>query len=158
MAHRDESDIVYHNLYVKVVTGNDSDNKSRDITLQVLKYVHSKLEIFTKMGLSVKVNKIRSQDLQNPKLINVMRQRGITRLPALTTSNNIYIGFAEITDIYERNIKEFLAFARRSERSVEGIAPEDDLTEFYKDEMTISRAEHDTEESAIGESEDMMDA
>jgi hypothetical protein len=155
---RADTSQVTHNLYVKVVTGADADHKSRDITLGVLKYVHARLPMFARMGLAVKVNKIRSQDLQNPRLVEAMRKRGITRLPALTTPNNVYIGLKEISDIYERNIKEFAAVATRGERPVEGILPEDDLDSFYRDEMTFERADEDAQETGIGEGDDMMDS
>jgi len=155
---RADTSAVQHQLYVKVVTGADPDRKSREITLEVLRYVHSRLPMLQQMGLAVKVNKIRSQDLQNARLVEAMRQRGITRLPALTTPNNVYIGFKEISDIYERNIKEYAAIGNRGERPVEGIVPEDDLDTFYKDEMTFERAEEDAQEAGIGESDDMMDS
>jgi hypothetical protein len=155
---RADTSVVQHQLYVKVVTGADPDRRSRVITLEVLQYIHSRLPILRNMGLAVKVNKIRSQDLQNPRLVEVMKRRGIERLPALTTPNNIYLGYKEISDIYERNIKEFSAVGRRGERPVEGAAPEDDLDSFYREEMTFERAEEDAEETGIGESGDMMEA
>ena len=156
---RADTGAIQHQLYVKVVTGNDPDRKSRDITLEVLSYVHSRLPKFQQMGLSIKVNRIRSQDLQNPRLVEAMRKRGITRLPALTSPNNVYIGFKEISDVYERNIKEFAAIDRREERAVDGAAPDgNDLEDFYKGEMSFERAEEDAQETGIGESDDMMDS
>jgi len=147
-----------HNIYVKVVTGDDVDHKSRGITLGVLKYVHSRLPMFAQMGLIVKVNKIRSEDLQNPRLVEAMRKRGITRLPAMTTSNSVYIGLKEISDVYERNIKEFTAVASRGEHPVEGFLPEDDLDNFYRNEMSFDRVNEDEQESGIGEGDEMMDS
>ena len=149
---------VAHNLYVKVVTGADADHKSRDITLGALKYVHARLATFAQMGIAVKVNKIRSQDLQDPRLVEAMRKRGITRLPALTTPNNVYIGLKEICDLYERNVKEFAAVAARGERPVEGILPEDDLDSYYREEMSFERADEDAEETGLGEGDNMMDS
>ena len=149
---------VTHNIYVKVVTGADADHKSRGITIDVLKYVHSRLPMFARMGLTVKVNKIRSEDLQNPRLVEAMRKRGITRLPAMTTSNSVYIGLKEISDVYERNIKEFAAVASRGEHPVEGFLPEDDLDNFYRNEMTFDRANEDEQETGIGEGDEMMDS
>lgn len=155
---RADTSQVQHNLYVKVVTGADADHKSRDITLGALKYVHTRLATFAQMGIAVKVNKIRSQDLQDPRLIEAMRKRGITRLPALTTPNNVYIGLKEICDVYERNVKEFAAVASRGERPVEGILPEDDLDSYYREEMSFERADEDAEETGIGEGDDMMNS
>ena len=158
-SRKGESGDVAHNLYVKVVTGADVDRKSSDITVSVLKYIHARMPTLASMGLSVRVNTIRSQDLQNPRLIEARRQRGITRLPALTTPNDVYIGLKESTDIYEKNLKEFAAVASRGERPVEGILPEEDpLDSFYRDEMSFERADEDTEEAGLGEGDNMMDS
>jgi hypothetical protein len=149
-----------HQLYVKVITSDDdSDKNSRKITLETLKYIHARLAMFGQMGVAVKVNKIRTQDLQNARLIEAMKGRGITRLPALTTSNNVYLGFNEIRDIYEKNIKEFESVNRRGERPVEGAAPDDEaLDKYYADEMTFERAEEDAQETGMGDQDDMMDS
>jgi hypothetical protein len=143
---------------VKVVADGDPDRKSRELTLEILQYVHARLPVFKQMGLAVKVNKMRSLDLRDARLVNAMRKRGIKSLPALTTPNNVYHGCREICDLYERNFQEFQAFGRRGEKPVEGVAPEDDLDVFYRDEMTFERAEEDAEETGLGEADDMMDA
>lgn len=157
MANADTSQIV-HNLYVKLVAPGDPDAKSRSITLSTLKYVHSRLQTFSNMGLVVRVNKIRSQDLQDSRLVDAMRRRGITRLPALITPNNVYLGLTEISDIYERNIGEFAATNRREEHAVTGSELESDLDSFYRSEMTFAQAEDDDKETGIGEGEDMMNS
>jgi len=149
-----------HNLYVKVVTGADPDHKSRDLTLQVLRYIHESLPMFQKMDLAVRVTRVRSQDLQDPRFVAAMRRRGITRLPAMTTPNNVYIGFNEIRDIYSRNLKEFTALSRRGDRPIEGIAPDGDLESYYQDEMTFARAAEDADETGLGDNDEegMMNA
>jgi hypothetical protein len=157
LANADTSQIV-HNLYVKLVAPGDPDAKSRSITLSTLKYVHSRLQTFSNMGLVVRVNKIRSQDLQDPRLVDAMRRRGITRLPALTTPNNVYLGLTEISDIYERNIGEFAATNRREEPAVTGSEHESDLDAFYRSEMTFAQADDDAQETGIGEGDDMMNS
>jgi hypothetical protein len=145
-------------LFIKIVAPGDPDTKSREITLAVLKYIHARMPDLKQMGLAVRVNKIRSQDLTNPRLVAAMRKRGITRLPALTTAANVYLGYKEICDVYERNIKEFAAQNRRGERPVEGAAPEGDLDALWREEMTFERADEDMEESGMNESGGMMDA
>jgi hypothetical protein len=157
LARADTSQVL-HNIYVKVVVGPDPDRKSRDITLQTLKYVHSRLPSFAQMGLAVKVNKITSFDLQNARLVGAMKGRGIVRLPALTTPNGVYLGYSEIVKLYELNLKEFAARDRRGEKAVEGAAPEDALDGYYKDEMTFEAAEEDAQETGLGEADDMMDS
>jgi hypothetical protein len=150
-----------HQLYVKVVTGSDPDRSSRAITLQTLRYVHDRVKLFLEMGVAIKVNRIRSQDLASPELVAAMKRRGITRLPALTTLNNVYLGLKEIYDLYEKNIREYMAVGRRGEKPVvesAGEVPEDGLASYYNDEMTFERAEEDAQETGMGEVDDMMDA
>jgi hypothetical protein len=149
---------IAHTLYVKLVAPGDSDSKSRNITLSALKYVHTRTEAFSKMGITVRVNRIRSQDLHDPRLVEAMRHRGITRLPALTTPNNVYIGLKSIIDIYERNLGEFAARTRRGESDVAGIEPESDLEAFYRGEMTFAGAEDDAQEAGMGEGDEMMNS
>lgn len=146
---------VAHNLYVKVVTGADADHKSSSITVGVLKYIQTRLPALRSMGISVRVNTVRSQDLQNPRLVEAMRKRGITRLPALATPNDVYIGLKEITGVYERNLR---AFADSRERPDEEEAGDDALDSFYRDEMSFERADEDVEEAGLGEGDNMMDS
>ena len=154
-------DTITHIIYVKVATGADDDAKSRDITLELLQYIHTQVPTFAQMGITVKVSKVRSQDLQDPRLIEAMRRRGITRLPALVTPNNVFIGLKEITDVYERNITEFNAVLRRGELpgGGAGVADEDDLASYYRDEMAFDGAEDEEgDEKGIGEGGDMMNS
>jgi hypothetical protein len=154
-----DTGLVPHGLYVKVVTEGDPDTKSRDLTLSVLKYVHARLGIFAQMGIAVKVQKIRSQDLRNPQIVEVMKRRGILRLPALTTPNGVYLGFTDIQDVYDRNIREYESSRRRGEQAVEGaILQDDDLDGFFRSEMTFARAEEDAQETGLGEEGNMMDS
>jgi hypothetical protein len=155
---RADTSVVEHQLYVKIVNGTDPDKKSPLITLSLLQYVHGIVDTLRQMGIVVTVNKIKSTSLQNAALTTAMKKRGILRLPALTTANDVYLGEKEIRDVYEKNIQEFSAVGRRGERAVEGATPDDDLHSWYKDEMTFERADEDADETGIGESESMMDA
>lgn len=146
-----------HNIYVKVITGSDNDYKSRDITLNILKYLQVKMPLLQQMGVSVKINKVRSQDLQNPRLVEAIRQKGISRLPALVTASNVYIGFKDIIDVYESNIKTFMKMTTpQKSQPVKKVPYETNLEDFYKNEMTLDKANEDTEEVDFGEGADMM--
>lgn len=149
---------VAHNLYVKVVTGADADHKSSSITVDVLKYIQTRLPALRSMGISVRVNTVRSQDLQNPRLVEAMRKRGITRLPALATPNDVYIGLKEITGVYERNLRAFAEADSRERPDGEEEAGDDALDSFYRDEMSFERADEDVEEAGLGEGDNMMDS
>jgi hypothetical protein len=148
-----------HDLYVKVVGADDPDKKSRLLTLEVLNYVHSRLAEFRQLGVAIKVHRITAASLQNPKLIDAMKKRGIMRLPALTTPTNVHLGFKEIADMYDRGIEELSARDRRGERAAEGAADEDPYDEFFASEMNFQRAEEDAQETGLNaDAEDMMDS
>jgi hypothetical protein len=140
-----------HNLYIK--SPETLPAAEKEVMLEMLRYIHTNLPIFAEMGVSVKINKIRPQDLQNSQVMAAFSAKGITRLPALTTSGNVYIGFKEIRDLYERNIAKF-----------QRVAPQDDgddsdiLERFYRSEMTKEHAEADAQEKEFGEGDDMMDS
>lgn len=160
-----DSGPVVHNLYVLVVGGDPSgphDQKSRELTLAILKYVHDRLKVFTDMGVRVTVHKVKKIDLANPRLVAAMKAKMITSLPALVTPNDAYIGNRAIVEVYDKNIKVFEAWKRRETEDVAGMAPEDDLSAFYRDEMTFERAAQDDDlgddEDKIGEGGDMMDS
>lgn len=143
-----------HNLYVKIVPAEDgSDNKSKELTKQVLLFITQRLPLLKQMGIRVNVNRIRSKDLKNQQLNLAMKRRGIVRLPALTTPNDVYLGLKEILEIYEKNIKEYEAYSRRGDASShrEMDLPENDLDEFYRSDMTIERAQKDADEEGIGD-------
>lgn len=149
-----------HNLYVKIVPETESDEMSKKLTRQILLYITSRLALLRQMDLKVNVNRVRSKDLKNPALTDAMKRRGISRLPALTTPNNVYLGVKEIIDIYQKNMKEYEAVNRREPKTAhrEMDRPEDDLDRFYRDDMTEDNAKVDAEDEAIGDqdTESMM--
>lgn len=157
---RVDTGLMTHNLYVQIVPPAESDDRSRQLTRDILVFITQNLPRFRQMGLKVNVNRVRSRDLQNPKLVAAMKSRGITRLPALTTPNDVYLGVLEIKSIYERNTKEFEAFTRREEKTAHRNmdAPENALDEFYRSDMTFGNAEGDASDEAIGDqdTESMM--
>ncbi len=142
-----------HNLYVKIVPDTESDEMSKKLTRQVLLYITSRLPLLRQMDLKVNVNRVRSKDLKNPALTSAMKRRGIARLPALTTPNNVYLGVKEIVDIYQKNMKEYEAVNRREAKTThrEMDRPEDDLDQFYRDDMTEDNAKADADDEAIGD-------
>jgi len=164
---------VVHNLYVLVVGGNaaaPNDRKGRELTLAILKYIHDRLPVFTKMGVNIRVHKVNKSDLGNARLVAAMERRGISSLPALVTPNNTYVGNRSIGGVYEKNIAEYQAFRRQGTEAPTGIAQDDDaLASFYRSEMTFEKAADDdglgndgdgigNDGDGIGEGGDMMDA
>jgi hypothetical protein len=136
------------------------EKKSRKLTLAVLEYVHGRLALFSEMGVRVRVHRVRGSDLEDPRLVAAMKDRGITSLPALLTPNGAYCGNNRIRDVYDKNVQEFRAW-KRVQGPAAGLAPEDDLAAFYRSEMTFERAAADDglgDGDEIGEGGGMMDA
>lgn len=145
-----------HYLYVKVVSKNDNDPASREITLKLLKFIYANLHTLQSMGVTVMVNRVRSMDLQNSLCIEAMRKKGITRLPALVTPNNIFIGLQNIVDLYNKNITAFTSM--RSPARPPPRPQPSTIEDFYKSEMTMAKAARDSEDDTVGEGDNMMKA
>lgn len=139
-----------HTLYIKMAASAPTED--REVMLEMLKYIHVNLPVFTKMGITVKIVKIRCQDLQNQEVMATMRARGISRLPALTTSTKVYIGYKEIRDLYERNIVKL----RKSPTSDDD---DDVLAKFYREELVQPKADDEDDVGVgSGDTEDMMNS
>jgi hypothetical protein len=136
-----------HTIYVDPAAGG----KGREATLGVLRYVHAQLPTLKRMGLQIRVVRIRAGDLENPQLLAALRRRGVVRLPALATPKGVYLGHQEISSLYGENIKEFLKGAQSASEG-------SDLDSYYRDEMTLERAREDSGggEEEIGEGGGMM--
>jgi len=157
-----DAEPVVHDLYVFVVgktARGPSDEKSRELTLAILKYIHERLPLFAEMGVQIRVHKVKQPDLDNPRVVQALEARKISSLPALVTPSNTYVGTRLIKSVYERNALEYDAWRRREVESPTGMTPEDDLAKFYRDEMSFEKAaENDDDSDGIGENGDMMDA
>jgi hypothetical protein len=151
---------IEHQLYIKVTPDAETaqDIKNHQITIRILKYIYEKKNVLQDMGIAVRVNKVTPSSLANPRVLEALKKRGINRLPALTTPNNVYIGLDDITILYEKNIREFLAVAGRGEGPVLGAMEEDEVARLYREELTFEKADEDAQETGIGEGDDMMDS
>lgn len=143
-------------LVVGAAATAPGDVQSRKLTLEILKFVQSNLALFAQMGVKVRVHKVKKSDLGNAALVEAMKRQGLASLPALKTPRSVYVGTGAIREIYEKNIADYRAYARRG-------APQevdDDLASFYQSEMTFERAaaDGDGDGDEIGEGGDLMDA
>lgn len=101
-------------------------------------------------GITVEVLEIRDKDLHNPQVLDAMRRRGVTRLPALFANGQAHVGYREIRDMYVRGNESGIPGPPAGVRSApprmlgQGITPammeemgtpEDDLDEYMKQEM-----------------------
>lgn len=134
-----------HQLYVK--TGDESDTKSRGVTVAALEYVRDNLKVLRQMGITLNVNRVRPQDVRNPSVVGAMRARGITRLPALVTPTKVYIGFDSIRGLYEQNIREFTRADKGAPdgASSDGDGDGDDLNRFYRGALAAGGADEEEE-------------
>jgi hypothetical protein len=134
-----------HQLYVK--TGDESDTKSRGVTVAVLEYVRDNLKVLRQMGITLNVNRVRPQDVRNPSVVGAMRARGITRLPALVTPTKVYIGFDSIRGLYEQNIREFTRADKGAPdgASSDGDGDGDDLNRFYRGALAAGGVDEEEE-------------
>jgi hypothetical protein len=116
------------------------------------------------MGVVVRVEKLTPDLLANRGVFDALLAKGVTRLPALKTPENVYIGLDPIVGVYEENIRMFLAERRRGERppATPDADDEDPLEAMYRDEMTLERAEKDRsfegENGFEGGETDMLEA
>jgi len=103
--------MVLHTLYVSTggadAPGSTAPGSTAALatTLVVLRFIANNIKPINEMGITIKVVKIQPEALKNQRLIASMAARGITRLPALVTPKQVYIGTRAITDLYSKNIK-----------------------------------------------------
>jgi hypothetical protein len=136
-----------HQLFVKVPSG-ENDPKCAKIALETLRYISGISATVRKMGVFIQVVEVRNDTLRDPRLKAALTAKGVSRLPALVTRQNVYLGLLSIKDLYDNNIREYQAFSRKGENGPQGSVDEEDdpLTKLYGEEMTIERAKADDEE------------
>jgi hypothetical protein len=124
-----------HTLFVKVeppaVAGTAAE--SRELTLSVLRFIKSNLEPIRAMGVNVRVQKVRDEDLSNGQAVEMMRERGISRLPALCTPQQVYTGAKAIIGLYEKNLSMFSEKQRRP--PPKAVAKTPDIESYMHQEM-----------------------
>ena len=133
--------MVVHTLYVSTggADAPGSPGAATATTLVVLRFIANNIKFIHEMEISIKVVKIQPQALKNQRLISSMAAKGITRLPALVSPKQVYIGTRAITDLYSKNIKSMreaqnLAARAPPAKPVEPRAPTD-LDSFFNQEM-----------------------
>lgn len=83
-----------------------------DACLELLRYVNKNIGDVNKLGARVAVEKI-SKNEMDEDMIEMLRKKGITRLPALIAPDGkVFIGLKKIMDLFEKNLNN----ARNSER------------------------------------------
>jgi hypothetical protein len=154
-----------HDLYVVAVGAaakSPAERKSRELTQAIVRYVHSRLAILGKLGVGVRVRVVKNRSLSSPQVIEAMRQKGITSLPALVTPSMTFPGAETIRDVYEKNIERYAQYVQQQPQTTRSD-DDDPLAAFYREEMSESKTAEDIveDEPGIGDDEGvtgMMDS
>ncbi|NBQ70852.1 MAG: hypothetical protein EBU46_19280, partial [Nitrosomonadaceae bacterium] len=95
------ANVVVHRVYV----GEETDGGA---SLSVLRFLAAHKPTLRRMGIRVRATLVRAADLQ-PRLVAALDKKGISRLPALLTTQSVYIGAQSILELYDRNLQAFAA-------------------------------------------------
>ncbi len=112
-----------------------------DNCLDLLRYLDKNISDINKLGVKVQVEKI-ARDEFDDEMVENLRKRGITRLPALIAPDNkIFIGLASITSLFEKNLNNVRTGQRvgpirdgNDEMSTE-MGSNPDMTDFWMKEL-----------------------
>lgn len=139
------ADLTVHKLFYKT-----ESEASREITVTLLEFIKKNKKVIAAMGIELKLNPIREALLKDARIVDSLRERKITKLPALVTPNKVHLGLAAIIAAYEANINKFT-----SRKKAE---PEESLHDYIYGQLK-NKSDRD-EEDGVGEgsqgSVDMM--
>lgn len=139
--------VVDHHLLV--YDAGDRDN--RRFTIDLLRFIGSRVRIFKEMGVVITAHRVTKADL-DPEYIQRLKMRGIKSLPALVTPTRVYDG-RMIKGFYDENVQRF---QKTQEKQSD---PDDLLSSFYQNELAIARTKDDDNDSdADNGTGDMMKA
>ena len=148
-----------HTLFVKVesATAAGKAAASRELTISVLRYIKENLQLIQTMGITIQVRKILDKDLKDDRVIKMLRERGITRLPALCTSQQVYIGAKSIIDLYDKNLKSFQAERQKKQAPPKKAVAAPDIESYFNREMMATGHDDDDDENMNEGGDNMMD-
>jgi hypothetical protein len=93
-----------HVLYVRVVApGGDAGARAR--TLETLRWLDDNSSSLREMGVAMRVERVGSAALADPKIVAALAAAGVTSLPALRTPTGVYLGLAAIATLYGNNAR-----------------------------------------------------
>lgn len=151
-----------HNLFV-VVGGTDG---ARAATIRVLQFMAHAKPWLERLGVTIAVHKIRPEMLQDPRLCEALRAKGITDLPAVKTPRKLFLGITQITQSYSAIIAEFrrtfgdsktdAAIARREQTVPGGASGEDIYRDYYAADLSFTAADSDQGDEPMSGSGDGM--
>lgn len=81
--------------------------------LELLRYLNKNIEEVNTMGVGIKIEKISGELDEN--LVEIFRQKGITRLPALIApEGKVFIGLQQVVNLFEKNLSSVKNTAKAS--------------------------------------------
>jgi len=99
--------------------------KTSDNCIELLKYINKNIATVNKLGVKIRVDKLKNGEFDED-MVNMLKNKGITRLPALITSDgSVFIGLKSIIDLFEKNLN-----AARGRERVEPVAHVDVVAEM----------------------------
>lgn len=138
-----------HVLMIKV-SRPGGETKSHAFNIEVLNYLVKIKPFLRQMGIAVDVMKVEESSLSNQRLKQAMLSKGIRSLPALKTQKGVYLGVQSIKELYNRNVDDF----KRSRKQDTG--GDSDLDAYFRRTLDAKAEDDDDDETAIGESGEMM--
>jgi hypothetical protein len=141
-----------HAVYVKVVGAGGADQKSRQLSLELLRFLLAHKARIVGRGWALKVFGVYPGDLSDSKVLEALRARGVQRLPALVAGRRVLSGLREIQGFYSGLLGPGRppAQARSARREPEPDA-DSALEGFFRDEMDITKAEKGGDDEAVGD-------
>lgn len=85
---------MFHHVFVKGESGNE-------ITIELLKYLHSNITHICKSGIRLVIHKITPKMLKSKDAIEKLKASGVNTLPSISVSDNIIEGYDDIVGYYE---------------------------------------------------------
>lgn len=130
----------YFKLFVK---------ESGQPTLNVLRYLQENIDIINQMGVKIKIQKLKEEDLSK-EVVDNLTSKGVLRFPALITDGGkVRHGVEKIQDLFEGNKnsynKHLLGSQPPSKQSVFSgdFAKDPDLASYFQSEMNLDALARD---------------
>ena len=77
--------------------------RKSDKTIELLKYIEKNIGKINAIGVKLEIERY---DVINADVMNMLKNRGVLRMPALVTHDKVFTGYKNIVDIFEQNISK----------------------------------------------------
>lgn len=116
--------------------------KTSDSCIDLLKYLDKHIKSINALGVRIRIEKISNDELDE-EMVESLRKRGVTRLPALLDSEGkVFLGLTKIMEIFNKNLK--LAQINRRVSPIDdmsgGATDNPDIDNFWMKELFQGRS------------------